>query len=382
MLPIDSVDFCNLIDLKQSNVCFFVIIVFFSFLVTTTTVHIAIINKEELMLRRIDSEVVFCQHAWMIKYAFISLFCFITLAGCASPPQGPMSADDLGFDVREYVAITDTKSGASANWGDVMSSVAEAEVVLLGELHDHAVAHAVQLAIAKDVLERWPASVVAFEMLERDEQVLVDDYMDDFIDAKTFAALTRSTSWAGEGSWGAWYQPIIDVAKESKGGVVAANAPRRYVRIARIEGYEKIDELPDSRKVFVHYPDELSSGRYRQRFWELAFHNENEEEQEEIDVTNIDPDDPMLPVFRSQQVWDSTMAESVALQNPTVDKKVLLLVGQFHIEYDGGIVQELKKMLPGVNILSISIQKEVPEEDWSGSPKIADFMFVGEDPKR
>jgi uncharacterized iron-regulated protein len=90
----------------------------------------------------------------------------------------------------------------------------------------------------------------------------------------------------------------------------------------------------------------------------------------------------MLPVFRSQQVWDSTMAKSVALQKPTANKKVLLLVGKFHIEYNGGVVQELKKMLPDANVLSISIQKEMPEEEWDGTPKIADFMLIGPDPEK
>ena len=318
----------------------------------------------------------------MIKIVTILFLSLFSLLGCTTPPQAPMSANDLGFDVREYVTITETSGSESVLWKHMMDRVGKAEIILLGELHDHAVGHAVQLAVTEDVLEKWPTSVVAFEMLERDEQLLVDDYMEDFIDAETFASLTRSTSWAGGGSWDAWYQPVIDVVKNSEGSVIAANAPRRYVRVARLNGYEKIDELPKSRSAFVHYPKELSSGRYRQRFWELAFHSDDEEEQEEIDVTTIDPDDPMLPVFRSQQVWDSTMANSIALQNPTVDKKVLLLVGQFHIEYNGGVVQELKKMLPNAKILTISIQKEVPEEDWDGSPKIADFMLVGEDPKR
>jgi hypothetical protein len=59
----------------------------------------------------------------------------------------------------------------------------------------------------------------------------------------------------------------------------------------------------------------------------------------------------------------------------------LLIVGQFHIEYNGGVVQELQKRLPQANILSISIQKEVPEEEWGGTPKIADIMIIGKDPE-
>ena len=315
----------------------------------------------------------------MVKTCFVGLFCVFSLANCSVPPRSPMTANDLGFGVRSYVEIIDPSTEDSLNWSVLMEHVAAAEVVLLGELHDHAVGHAVQLAIVEDVLQKWPTSSVAFEMLERDEQIFVDDYMDDVIDAKTFASLTNSTSWAGSGSWGAWYQPIIDVTKSSGGIVIAANAPGRYVRLARTGGFEKIDSLPSDRRVFVSYPDALSGGRYRQRFWELANHGEDVT-SDKIDVTTIDPEDPLLPFFMGQQVWDATMAESVALQKPTVHKKVLLLVGQFHIEYNGGVVQELKKRLPNARVLSISIQKEVPKEAWSGTPIIADVMIVGKDP--
>ena len=58
------------------------------------------------------------------------------------------------------------------------------------------------------------------------------------------------------------------------------------------------------------------------------------------------------------------MAESIALQKPDVTKKVLLLVGQFHIEYNGGVVQELKKRLSIIENLSIryGIDKRMEEE--------------------
>lgn len=295
--------------------------------------------------------------------------------------MGPVSSVDLKIDVRTYVTIVDPVTGNTLRWSEIMDRVEDAEVVLLGELHDHAVGHAVQLAVVDEVLERWPLSTVAFEMLERDEQILIDDYMDGNIDAKTFASLTGSSSWAGKGSWSAWYQPILDSIRQAGGNALAANAPRRYVKLAKTGGFERIDELPSERRVLVDYPEELSAGRYRQRFWELGMHGEITDGV--VDMTTIDPDDPMLPVFRSQQVWDATMAESIARQQPTMDKKVLLLVGQFHIEYNGGVVQELKRRLPNANVLSISIQREIPaEEAWDGVPVIADLMVVGEDPKR
>ena len=319
--------------------------------------------------------------AWVeMKNGSLGLICFLFLANCSTPPRGPISAQELGFDIREYVEIIDPSTNEELHWSAFMERVAEADIVLLGELHDHAVGHAVQLAVVQDVLHGWPQSSVAFEMLERDEQIYVDDYMDDIINTKTFTSLTNSASWAGDGSWVAWYQPIIETTKNAGGFVIAANAPRRYVRIARTDGFEKIDSLPPNRRRFVDYPHKLSTGRYRERFWKLALHTDDGVE-EDVDVTTIDPDDPMLPVFKSQQVWDATMARSVALQKPTVKKKVVLLVGQFHIEYNGGVVQELTALLPRAKVLSVSIQKELPEEEWNGDPKIADLVIIGKDPK-
>ena len=46
------------------------------------------------------------------------------------------------------------------------------------------------------------------------------------------------------------------------------------------------------------------------------------------------------------------------------------------IEYDGGIVQELRKRMPGARVLVVSIQREIPDEDWAGEPTIGDLMIV------
>ena len=300
---------------------------------------------------------------------------FLVVTGCSSLQKGPVHVLEIGIDVRSNLAVIDPENGDDSGWGWMLERISTADIVLLGELHDHAVGHAVQLAVVEDVLDKFPNSVVAFEMLERDEQHRVDDYMDGVIDSIKLSSLTQSTNWGGKGGWAAWYQPIIDAVKERGGVVVAANAPRRYVKLARTDGFDRIDSLPTERRSLVDYPTELSGGRYRERFWELAAHGE-ENVEEEIDVTTIDPDDPLLPMFRSQQTWDATMAQSIVAARPSISRKVLLLVGQFHVEYDGGIVQELRKRLPVANVLVISIRRKIPKEEWQGTPPISDIMVV------
>lgn len=298
----------------------------------------------------------------------------VACVGCSALQKPPIHVSEIGIDVRRDVAVIDPATGEDAGWGWMLEQVSEVDIVLLGEQHDHAVGHAVQLAIVEDVLDQFPKSVVAFEMLERDEQFRVDDYMDGVIDANKLATLTHSTNWGAKGGWAAWYQPIIDAAKNRGGTVIAANAPRRYVKLARSDGFDRIESLPKGRRAFVDYPEELSSGRYRERFWELAAHGE--EELEDVDVSTLDPDDPLLPMFRSQQTWDATMAQSIVDAGPSNSSKVLLLVGQFHVEYDGGIVQELRSRIPSASVLVVSIQRERPEEDWQGTPPIANVMVV------
>ncbi|HIA72096.1 MAG TPA: hypothetical protein EYO01_05315 [Phycisphaerales bacterium] len=317
----------------------------------------------------------------MNKYLFLCVLMLVVI-GCSTPTKGPTSIANVGVNVRSDLKIIVPTNEEYITWEAMLKKIDSADVILLGELHDHAVGHAVQFGIVEDVMKKYPGSVLALEMLERDEQLRVDDYMDDLIDADKLALMTQSDNWGGKGGWAAWYQPIIDVVKNSNGEVVAANAPRRYVRLARLEGYERIDALPLNRRVFIDYPENLSGGKYRQRFWEFASHGDEGEEAVKVDVTTIDPDDPMLPTFKSMQAWDATMAQSVVNANPSNKHKVVLLVGQFHVEYDGGIVQEIRNRMPSAKVLVVSIQREIPDEDWRGddskenAPPIADIMIV------
>jgi uncharacterized iron-regulated protein len=206
-------------------------------------------------------------------------------------------------------------------------------------------AHAVQLAVVQDTLERWPRSKVSMEMLERDEQVLVDDYLDGIIDQPTFVRLTFSANWGGENTWDDWFQPIIDAAKEHGAPVIAANAPRRYVRLARLQGYGALDALPRERRALFDRPRRLPRDQYFERFSRVMSHLE---------------DNPAAldAIFRSQMVWDATMAQSILRARPTRHAKVIHLVGRFHSDFEGGLVQQIRKHRPRARVLVISMHPD------------------------
>lgn len=286
--------------------------------------------------------------------------CLVLLAagltsGCQSQTR-PVVASTV--DVRSELTIQDGNSNATLTWEAFLDRTTDADVIVLGEEHDDATGHAVQLAVVEDVMDRRGGGTLALEMLERDEQILVDDHADGIIDAEALAKATRSTDWAGTESWAVWYQPIIDAALERDGHIVAANAPRRYVRLARRDGWEAVESLPANRAEFATIPPEPIDGVYQERFFEIMqpeSHGDGETEETEdteIDLSYIEP------FYRAQQVWDATMAESVAESIRVNGPPVILLVGRFHSDHHGGTVRELERRLPDHSILVVSLETE------------------------
>ncbi|MHC5002862.1 MAG: ChaN family lipoprotein [Planctomycetota bacterium] len=295
-------------------------------------------------------------HRWSRRAASAAAALALMLTtGCATPARAP-EARPADVDART-LPMLDGRTADAIGWDDLMEMIAAADVVILGEQHNDAVGHAVQLAVVEDVLDRWPGSAVSLEMLERDEQTLVDDYMDDVIDAEQLAELTFSTRWAGSGSWTHWYQPVIDAAKQQDSPVVAANAPRRYVRLARTDGYDRLAGLPDPRRGYVEMPEEMPEGRYRERFWSvMGVAHDADLTDEASDEDSAAEQERVESLYRSQLVWDATMADSIAEARRRGAPKVVHLVGQFHCDFEGGLVQELRRRLTGSRVVVVSLQ--------------------------
>ena len=59
------------------------------------------------------------------------------------------------------------------------------------------------------------------------------------------------------------------------------------------------------------------------------------------------PDSAWLDsMFRSQLVWDTTMAASTVRGRALTGGKAVLLIGQFHSDHEGGTVQQIRAMAP------------------------------------
>lgn len=227
----------------------------------------------------------------------------------------------------------DGEDGTVLTWADLIDAVAGAEIVVLGEEHDDGAAHRFQKALVGQAVATWPRVAVALEMVERDHQQTLDALLAGLMTEEAFldsiTSSPESRDWFEQSSL-----PVITAAAEGGGDVVAANAPRTYVRLARFEGWSALERQTESVRALYAIPEAIDQGPYRRRIEDLMRTN------------GVDPDrDRVDEVLRAQQVWDSTMAESTlnALKKAS---KVFLVVGRFHGDFRGGTVELLERARP------------------------------------
>jgi uncharacterized iron-regulated protein len=257
----------------------------------------------------------------------------------------------------EGVTAWSGRTGRRMDASDTQGMLASADVVLVGEKHADETGHRVELALFEEVLRIESGTTLSMEMLERDEQHLVDRYLNGEIKTDDFVEQTHSANWGATGRWGDWYQPVIDLAKKHNCPVVAANAPRRYVKRARREGYDALRALPQEERRWFCVPEHVLVGRYRERFEQKMV--EHSMPSNLANSRSAGPSSKRMlshdAMFRSQLLWDCTMAGSIARVLDEGARKVVHLVGEFHIAYDGGTLQYLRRRKPDLTVCTISM---------------------------
>lgn len=235
--------------------------------------------------------------------------------------------------------------GNPSNLDKIIDSLAEFEVVFLGENHDDATAHAIQLEIFKHAVEKYSAQrkvALSLEMFERDVQIVLDEYRQDLITEKKF--LDDSRPW---GNYKTDYRPLVELAKGQKLEIIAANAPRRYVNMVSRSGRDALNQLsPEAKKWLAPLPYSEPSKAYGDKFNSL--------------MGNMPEASAGLnKILASQSLWDATMAFSISeYLNKTKTPLVIHLNGAFHTENRLGTVEHLLKYSPKTRVLVVTMRYE------------------------
>jgi len=247
----------------------------------------------------------------------------------------------------------------------IIKAIGGVDAVFLGEQHDDSVAHAIQAEIFKRTIEQYGAKrrvALSMEMFERDTQVVVNEYLNGQITEAQFLASSRP--W---GNYKTDYRPLLELAKEKRLSVIAANAPRRYVNMVSRNGRDVLNGLTKEAKAWIApLPYGEPSAAYAAKF--KALMGPSPEAQMGIDK-----------ILASQSLWDATMSNSVAEHlKANKGSLVIHLNGAFHTESRLGTVEHLLKYSPKTKVLVVTMRYE---EDFKTFDKakdtdIGDFVIL------
>jgi uncharacterized iron-regulated protein len=235
--------------------------------------------------------------------------------------------------------------GNPSSFDKILEAVAQNDVVFLGEQHDDATAHALQLQIFKSVVEKYGKErkvALSMEMFERDVQTVVDEYLNNLISESHF--LLSSRPW---NNYKQDYRPLVELAKAEKLPVIAANAPRRYVNMVSRNGRESLNALTkEAKKWLAPLPFNQASEPYAAKFKALM----GGSPESSMGINKI---------LDSQTLWDTTMSYSIA-EFLKANKKSLVvhLNGGFHTENRLGTAEQLLKFRPKARFIVVTMLSE------------------------
>jgi uncharacterized iron-regulated protein len=206
------------------------------------------------------------------------------------------------------------------------------------------VAHHLEREILKGV--QRPGLALSLEMFDRDVQIVLDEYLAGDITEEHL--LKSGRAW---NNYQSDYRPLIELAKEQKMPVLAANAPRRYVnRVSRLGAASLLELSAEAKRQLPPLPYADASPEYKVKFvQEMESHQRDEDEpsRQARDYTKA---------LEAQSLWDAGMAYSIAeylLRNP--GSNVLHVNGSFHSAQHLGIPDHLDRYAPRTSTLVITM---------------------------
>lgn len=280
------------------------------------------------------------------------------LSGCALLRPTPPPPPAVG-------AIINAHDGRVVSREHLARRLSRAQVVVVGESHNHPGHHQVQLDALK-MMERPAAPlVVAVEWLEHSAQGACDQFASGQLTLQQFA---KKVDW--QERWGyplKLYAAILQRVQDHKHRLVAANAPLPVIRKLAHNGLE--DLTPAERNQLAPSLD-LTPGPYRNRLLAASrAHGLSEQSRREYFVV-------------AQIARDETMAHHLAAQLlpwPDNPRRALLFTGGGHLAHGAGVVPRIRRRLPGVDLVTVmpvsqgSVRAAGPPAQ---GPPAADYLII------
>lgn len=246
--------------------------------------------------------------------------------------------------------------GNPVDYGDLLKSAAEADVIFFGEFHDNPICHWLQMEMLIDLHKKFEDQLIfGAEFFEADDQLKIDEYFSGLISQNNFEREARLWN-----NYKTDYKSMVEYAKENNIPFIATNVPRRYANLVFREGPEALNQLPEaSLKYMADLPFEVD--------FELQTYESMMEMARGRGNNNF---------VYAQAIKDATMAHFINI-NLSENQVFYHINGSFHTNFKEGIIWYLLQMNPELRILNISTVLEEDANIWNEENKgLADFILA------
>ena len=246
----------------------------------------------------------------------------VVLAGCATRTPGTLRDIDHPLAGR----IWDVARQSFMDESEVLQRAAQAEALLLGEIHDNPEHHRLQLEILQSRLAKGARPALLMEQFDIDQQAAIDEARRT---AAALAPLMRGWNWA-------LYQPMVELAGTTPIPLLAANLPRTATRPVVRDGYST-----------------LAAGELQRLALEEVWNDARQQYMSNlIDASHCGKVTPPLRdgLVRAQRLRDATLADAALGK---LDQGVVFILGRGHARRDVGVPLYLEARRPGTRVLSV-----------------------------
>ncbi len=132
--------------------------------------------------------------------------------------------------------IIEVATKEEISFEQLIARLAATRVVFIGEQHDHAGHHQMQLEVIQSLARKQPVAV-GLEMFQAEDQQALDNWTAGVISEPDFRLIYQR-------NWGWWslYQPIFSYSREQRLPMVGLNLPRSITRQVATSGFSSLDE--------------------------------------------------------------------------------------------------------------------------------------------
>lgn len=249
-------------------------------------------------------------------------------------------------------------NGKKVKYSKMIKLLTQQDVVLIGEFHNNAISHWMELEITKDCRQQRNL-VLGAEMFEQDNQQALDLYLKGKLSAKGLDSMARL--WK---NYPTDYAPLVNFAKENNIAFAATNVPRKYAAMVSKGGYEALDTIPANQKAWIAplpiaYDAELPG--YKNMMTMMAGHGS-------------------VNMPKAQALKDATMAYFI-LKYFVPGNLFIHYNGSYHSDNHDGIVWHLLHNKPDLKIATVTTvsQKDITKLLVENKNKADYIICVDED---